>query len=132
MRLTLRVAAAGAVALPLIAQAAPGDVSVDRGKLVSIIGGCNDCHTSGYNELQGQIDPAKALAGTAIGWQGPWGTTYPANIRLKVKDMTEDQFVAVRQDVQGAPAHALLQRQCHGRERSALALSLHQVARRSW
>ncbi len=103
MRLTLWVAATGAVVFPLIAQAAPGDVSVDRGKLVSIIGGCNDCHTSGYNESQGQIDPAKALAGTAIGWQGPWGTTYPANIRLKVKDMTEDQFVQYARTFKARP-----------------------------
>ena len=93
MRLSLWLAAACVSAVPLAAQAAPGDVSVERGRQVSIVGGCNDCHTAGYNESAGKIDPAKALKGTAIGWMGPWGTTYPANILLKVKDMSEDEFV---------------------------------------
>jgi mono/diheme cytochrome c family protein len=93
MRLTLTLAVSCMALLPLTAQAASGEVSVERGLQVSIIGGCNDCHTAGYNESQGKIDPAAALKGTAIGWMGPWGTTYPANIRLKVKDMSEDDFV---------------------------------------
>ena len=83
----------GALMMPVTALAGAGDVSVERGLQVSITGGCNDCHTAGYNESGGKIDPAKALAGTAIGWQGPWGTTYPVNIRLALKDMTEDGFV---------------------------------------
>jgi hypothetical protein len=81
----LSLAASGAMAA--------GDVSVERGRHVSIIGGCNDCHTVGYNESAGQIDPAKALKGAPVGYQGPWGTTYPANLRLIAKDKTEDQFV---------------------------------------
>lgn len=86
--------AAVIAAFPLAAYAAPGDVSVDRGRLVSIIGGCNDCHTAGYNESAGQIDPKAALKGTGVGWMGPWGTTYPRNLRVTIKDKTEDQFVA--------------------------------------
>ena len=93
MRLSLWLGLACLLAMPLTAQAGPGDVSVERGRQVSIVGGCNDCHTAGYNESGGTIDPAKALRGTAIGWMGPWGTTYPANIVLKVKDMSEDDFV---------------------------------------
>jgi hypothetical protein len=93
MRLSHWLAVACATLAPLAAQAAPGEVSVERGRQVSIVGGCNDCHTAGYNESAGQIDPAKALKGTAIGWMGPWGTTYPANILLKVKDMSQDDFV---------------------------------------
>ncbi len=93
MRLSLWLAVACVSAIPLAAHAAPGDISVERGRQVSIVGGCNDCHTAGYNELGGKIDPAKALKGTAIGWMGPWGTTYPVNILLKVKDMSEDDFV---------------------------------------
>ena len=95
------------VAVGLVAGAtAPafaGDVSVDRGKQVSIIGGCNDCHTAGYNESGGQIDPATALKGIAIGWQGPWGTTYAANLRLTVKDKTEDQFVEFARTFKARP-----------------------------
>lgn len=87
------LALSGALLIPVAALAGAGDVSVERGLQVSITGGCNDCHTAGYNESGGKIDPAKALAGTAVGWQGPWGTTYPTNIRLRIKDMTEDGFV---------------------------------------
>jgi hypothetical protein len=82
-----------AVALPLTAGAAEGDVSVEWGKHVSIIGGCHDCHTAGYNESGGQIDPNTALKGTNVGWQGPWGTTYAKNLRLTVKDLSEDEWV---------------------------------------
>ena len=96
------------------ALAFAGDVSVDRGKQVSIVGGCNDCHTAGYNESGGQIDPATALKGIAIGWQGPWGTTYAANIRLTVKDKTEDQFVEFARTFKATSADAVLQRSCHG------------------
>ena len=28
-----------------------------------------------------------------LGWRGPWGTTYAVNLRLRLKDMTEDQWV---------------------------------------
>ena len=75
-----------------MAQAA-GEVSVKRGEQVSITGGCHDCHTGGYNKLGGKIDPAAALKGTPLGWQGPWGTTYAMNLRITVSDKTEDQFV---------------------------------------
>ena len=91
MRLTALMAGAVLVAMPLGAFA--GDVSVERGRQVSMIGGCNDCHTVGYNESGGQIDPKTALKGNTVGWQGPWGTTFPANIRLIVQGKTEDEFV---------------------------------------
>ena len=86
--------AAVCVAAPFAALAAPGDVSVERGLQVSITGGCHDCHTGGYNESGGKIDPATSLKGTAIGWRGPWGTTYPMNLRITAEDKSEADFVA--------------------------------------
>ncbi len=103
MRLSLWLAASCVGLVPLAASAAPGDVSVERGLQVSIVGGCHDCHTSGYNESQGKIDPAAALKGTAIGWQGPWGTTYPANLRRIVAPMTEDEFVTYAKSFTAKP-----------------------------
>jgi mono/diheme cytochrome c family protein len=91
MRIDGLVTALALAAVPAAAMAA--DVSVDRGRQVSIVGGCNDCHTVGYNESGGQIDPAKALKGSGVGWMGPWGTTYPMNLRITAKDKTEDQFL---------------------------------------
>ena len=83
-------ATAGAGAAGMDQPSAP---SIDYGKYVSILGGCNDCHTPGYNESGGKIDPAKALIGNAMGYQGPWGTTFPANLRLLASTMSEDDWV---------------------------------------
>jgi hypothetical protein len=86
---TAAVLAGGAFAY----AAEPAAPSADYGKLVSIIGGCNDCHTAGYNESGGKIDPATALKGNSVGYQGPWGTTYPVNLRLLAGNMSEDDWV---------------------------------------
>jgi mono/diheme cytochrome c family protein len=103
--MTLRALALSllAASLPAAGLSAPGDVSVERGKQVSIVGGCHECHTEGYNESAGVIDPAKALKGTGIGWRGPWGTTYAANLRLTVKDKTEDQFLQYAKEFKTRP-----------------------------
>jgi mono/diheme cytochrome c family protein len=65
-----------------------------RGRYLVQITGCNDCHTSGYAESGGKIEESKWLLGDRLGWRGPWGTTYATNLRLAVKDMTAEQFVA--------------------------------------
>jgi hypothetical protein len=67
-------------------------VSVDHGAHIAIIGGCHDCHTTGYAASNGQIDPAAAMKGDTVGFQGPWGTTYPSNLRLAAAKMTEDEW----------------------------------------
>lgn len=66
-----------------------------RGRYLVQITGCNDCHTAGYAESGGQVEESKWLAGDMLGWRGPWGTTYPANLRLTVKDMTAEQFLTL-------------------------------------
>jgi mono/diheme cytochrome c family protein len=80
-----------AFAFPALAQA-QGAVSIERGLQVSIVGGCHDCHTNGY-DVSGQVDPEKALKGTSLGWRGPWGTTYPRNLRLLAASHDEDGFL---------------------------------------
>jgi hypothetical protein len=96
--------------LPALAiLAAPGpafaaeEVSVERGRLVSIIGGCHDCHTDGYSEAESAIDPTKALRGKAIGWRGPWGTTYANNLRWVVQDLSEDGYVTYIKTLRALP-----------------------------
>lgn len=69
-----------------------GEISIERGLKVSILAGCHDCHTEGYRENGGRIDPTKAMKGSSIGWQGPWGTTYPQNLRLTAAGLSEDGF----------------------------------------
>ena len=72
---------------------AADEVSVERGLYISIIGGCHFCHTEGYREAEGKIDPEKALKGSSVGWRGPWGTTYAVNLREIALGFTEDAWV---------------------------------------
>jgi len=65
-----------------------------RGEYMVRIAGCNDCHTPGYAETGGEVPKAQWLVGTPLGWNGPWGTTYPANLRLKLQDMDEAAWLA--------------------------------------
>ena len=67
--------------------------SVERGRYLAQTTGCNDCHTEGYGPAEGNIPESEWLKGSVLGWRGPWGTTYAANLRLRLKDMTEDQWV---------------------------------------
>lgn len=87
---SLFVCAAEAADPPATAQ----KPEVIRGKYLVQIGGCNDCHTPGYLETEGNIEEANWLTGTALGWRGAWGTTYAPNLRLTTKDMTAEQFMA--------------------------------------
>jgi len=60
-----------------------------QGEYMVKIGGCNDCHTPGYDQAAGDIPKAQWLLGSSLGWHGPWGTTFPANLRLKAAEMDE-------------------------------------------
>lgn len=71
------------------ATTAAADDLVARGEYLVRITGCNDCHTAGYGEAQGEVDKARWLTGSPLGYKGPWGTTYAANLRLKLADMDE-------------------------------------------
>ena len=51
---------------------------VERGSYLTTLMGCNDCHTPGT--FYGASDFSRKLAGTELGWIGPWGTTYPRNL----------------------------------------------------
>ena len=97
------LAAALLVAAPLAGHAAEGEVSVERGAYVAKTHGCHDCHTGNYNETGGQVDPALALKGTPVGWQGPWGTTYPANLRITAATRSEDEFVKYMKEFKARP-----------------------------
>lgn len=66
---------------------------ISHGKYVAAIAGCNDCHTPGYTENGGKTPLREWLSGSALGWNGPWGTTYPPNLRIFVNSMTLKQWL---------------------------------------
>lgn len=75
---------------------------VERGKYLIITSGCNDCHTDGFMQNP-DIPESDWLTGSTLGWQGPWGTTYPANLRLTVQNLTEQQWIEMLKTRKGMP-----------------------------
>jgi mono/diheme cytochrome c family protein len=69
------------------------DANVERGRYLVKIAGCNDCHTANYPQKAGAVPEVEWLTGDQVGFQGPWGTTYPANLRLAIGGMTEAQWM---------------------------------------
>ncbi|HUW76729.1 MAG TPA: cytochrome C [Gallionella sp.] len=66
---------------------------LERGHYLVKIGGCNDCHTPGYPQSGGKIPESDWLTGNPVAFEGPWGATYPSNLRLKIQSMTESEWL---------------------------------------
>ena len=84
---------ATAIITPAAAGPNAGTSTLARGRYVVTISGCNDCHTVGYPESGGKVPEAEWLTGSPVGFSGPWGTTYPANLRLTVQSLSEEAWV---------------------------------------
>jgi mono/diheme cytochrome c family protein len=96
-------------ATPAAASAHPServvaDSQIEAGRYLVKIGGCNDCHTPGYVETNGAA-PAENewLIGGSIGYSGPWGVSYAANLRLSFQNMTEEEFIGMAREGKGRP-----------------------------
>lgn len=77
---------------PVFTQPTQGDL-VSRGEYLIKTTGCNDCHTAGYAERGGEVPTSEWLTGSPLGYHGPWGTTYAANLRLRLQEMDEAQWM---------------------------------------
>src|SRR5271167_3570578 len=73
--------------------AVTGGPQVAAGEYLVAIGGCNDCHTEGWDQAPGAVPPAQRLTGVAIGWHGPWGTSVAINLRLLVQQLSVEQWL---------------------------------------
>jgi mono/diheme cytochrome c family protein len=71
----------------------PASAMIERGRYLVTVSGCNDCHTPRYGEQGGKIPESEWLTGDTVGFQGPWGTSYPANLRVSMASMTESQWI---------------------------------------
>ena len=87
--------AALTVAISTAPEANPigDDQSIEHGRYLAVTSGCNDCHTPGYAEAGGKASPDVWLTGSSVGFQGPWGTTYPVNLRLYVQSHSENDWI---------------------------------------
>lgn len=75
------------------AEQKPDTRTLERGRYVLSIGGCNDCHTPNYPQSGGKVAAKDWLIGSSVGFQGPWGTTYPANLRLTAQALNESEWI---------------------------------------
>lgn len=69
------------------------DKRVSRGRYLVTIGGCNDCHTPAFMQGKHDVPEQEWLTGSSVGFMGPWGTSYPWNLRTMVQRMTEAEWV---------------------------------------
>ena len=81
------------IAATPFAAGAQEEASVELGKYLVMTTGCNDCHTAAYGPKEGNVPEAEWLLGDTVGWRGPWGTTYAVNLRIRLSEMSEDQWV---------------------------------------
>lgn len=79
------------------------EISIERGRYIVKMAGCNDCHTSGFAPSEGKIPESEWLLGDRIGWRGPWGTTYASNLRRSMLSVNEDQWVQYVRAVKTKP-----------------------------
>ena len=91
--------------LPLAGLCAPPAPStqIERGRYLVRVGGCNDCHTPGYGASGGKVPERQWLTGDTLGYSGPWGTTYAANLRLKLADMDEAAWLEYSGELRTRP-----------------------------
>ena len=76
---------------------------IERGRYVVEIGGCNDCHTAGYAEADGKAPESDRLKGDTLGYRGPWGTTYPTNLRISIGKLTEEEWLKYAKNLMTRP-----------------------------
>jgi len=69
--------------------------TLERGKYLTTLMGCQDCHTPGT--FYGAPDADRQLSGSEVGWHGPWGVTYARNLtpdrETGLGNWTRDQIV---------------------------------------
>ncbi|MCM3565047.1 c-type cytochrome [Hydrogenophaga intermedia] len=101
--------AALACALAALAPAGPASalnvdrVLVERGRYLTHVAGCNDCHTPGYAAADGRVPESLWLTGDSLGWNGPWGTTYATNLRLYMRGHTEESWLRTARQFKPRP-----------------------------
>jgi mono/diheme cytochrome c family protein len=104
MRNYLAVLALFVAATPALHAADAGADAVQRrGREILHQSGCHDCHTPGFAMNGGQAPESAWLTGDQLGWNGPWGTTYASNLRLRLNAMSRDEWRAYARIMKARP-----------------------------
>lgn len=77
--------------------------AVEAGRYLAAVAGCHDCHTPGFMQNGPSVPEEQWFTGMPIGFQGPWGTSYPSNLRLSVASYPEDAWVEMLQTRNALP-----------------------------
>ena len=93
----------GSIALFITNSAVAGETDISRGKYLVEIGGCNDCHTAGFAPSGGTTPEAQWLLGDSLGFRGGWGTTYPANLRRYIGEISENEWATKAKTLKTRP-----------------------------
>ena len=87
-----------------VAATGPSDAELlAQGEYLVRIAGCNDCHTPGWAQNGGDAPREQWLVGTNVGWSGPWGTTYAANLRMYMQSLSEEQWLKKAKSLKTRP-----------------------------
>jgi|KBSMisStandDraft_5_1062788.scaffolds.fasta_scaffold13152_6 mono/diheme cytochrome c family protein len=81
-----------------------GSDQISRGRYLVTVGNCNDCHTADFAPKDGKVAEKDWLMGSGpLGFRGPWGTTYPTNLRINVSKMSEAEWVKMAKTLKARP-----------------------------
>jgi mono/diheme cytochrome c family protein len=69
--------------------------SIEHGRYLVQISGCNDCHTEEFMDKGGNVPEQDWLQGSRRGWYNEEGTTYATNLRLLISRLDETQWVTM-------------------------------------
>lgn len=89
--------------LAFLFSAASFGKTASHGKHLVQLMGCNDCHTPRFGELSGNVPEKDHLIGTSLGFKGPWGTSYPSNLRNTAANMSESQWIKYMKEIKTKP-----------------------------
>lgn len=80
-----------------------GASQIEIGAYLADLGGCHDCHTPGWAQTGGNVPEDQLLVGTDVGFSGPWGTSYPGNLRLTAGQLDAGAWADMMKDRNGLP-----------------------------
>jgi mono/diheme cytochrome c family protein len=106
--LALALAAAAAVTATIAGAASTAPVpsiqaELVRGRALVVYGTCNDCHTAGWRDADGDVPVTRWMTGSSIGFRGWWGTSYPTNVRRDFQAMSEKDWIFAARTRAGHP-----------------------------